>query len=144
MCKSYKSAATWHSSYKNIGETEKSPLTKYLREGLSFSQCREKYEYTCKHVTPYNLLLSHQSSISDKTLRVTSHIDEHTTPINNAPKTLSTGIREGICVNRTGQLEDGLRFAKSRSGVSKDQRDGPVECNNGCEPTLDALMRQLV
>ena len=36
------------------------------------------------------------SSVSDKILSVASHIDENTTPRKNAPKRLSTGIKEGI------------------------------------------------
>ncbi len=48
------------------------------------------------------------SSISGMTLRVTSHINEDTIPMINAPKILSTGIKEGICTETTERLEEGL------------------------------------
>jgi hypothetical protein len=48
------------------------------------------------------------SSISGKTLTVASYIDENTTPMRNAPKILSTGIREGIYTGMTGKQYEGM------------------------------------
>jgi len=36
------------------------------------------------------------------------NIDENTTPMSNAPKELSTGNKEGICISSTGQPEEGF------------------------------------
>jgi hypothetical protein len=57
------------------------------------------------------------SSVSGKRLRVaavTSHIDDNTTPMKNAPKKLSTGIEEGICGGKGMELEAALRNANSQ------------------------------
>jgi len=36
------------------------------------------------------------------------NIDENTTPMSNAPKELSMGNKEGICISSTGQPDEGF------------------------------------
>jgi hypothetical protein len=49
-------------------------------------------------------------------MRIASHIDDNVTPINSAPKTLSTGMREGISTSTTGQLKEGLSSLGNEEG----------------------------
>jgi hypothetical protein len=60
---------------------------------------------TCRAIQPAFIS---SISISGKTLTVASYIDENTTPMRNAPKVLSTGIREGIYTSMTGQQYEGM------------------------------------
>jgi hypothetical protein len=69
---------------------------------------------TCHAIQP-----AFVSSISGRTLIVASYMDENTTPMRNAPKVLSTGMREGIYTGMTGKQYEGMSDMRT-CGVLRD------------------------
>jgi hypothetical protein len=65
--------------------------------------------------TIYAVQSASVSSISGKTLRVATHINENITPKNNGSKIVSTGLKEGIYTSGTERLEKGLKYTNSQS-----------------------------
>jgi len=104
---SYRSPATWTWSYERIGKTERAYSQSTLERAY---HPRNAEKSTSKLAGTLHRIIYLHLLVSDKTLRVGSHIAESTTAMKNVPKRFSIGFDGGIYTSMRprAQLKGGV------------------------------------